>query len=127
MAAPAVVDFLKKGRFRKHVYMITALKVVQGAEAKAKHDNSIGGRFGVSVDGSLTGAPVSLGPGMSAKRSDGQTASFDGSSDFVFAYRLRKVITHRSGEVSSSEYTKGSMFGMPSSADLKQTVAQQLP
>lgn len=123
MSAPAVVDYLKKSRFRKHVYMITALKIVHGAKAEAKNERSIEGQLGATLDGTPSGVPVSGGPGISGKRNDRNITSFEGSSDFVFAYRLRKVITHRSGDMSIADYTKGAMFG----SEGQPTATQELP
>ncbi|ROV88892.1 hypothetical protein VSDG_08920 [Cytospora chrysosperma] len=90
MSAPAVVDYIKKSRFNKHVYMITALKIVRGAKAEIKHERSIEGQLGATLDGTSSGVPLSGGPGIGGKRNDRDITSFEGSSDFVFAYRLRK-------------------------------------
>lgn len=110
MSATAVVDFLRASRFRKHVYMITALKTVHGVKAEAEHERSTEGKLGVTVDGTPSGLPGSGGPSIGGKRTNRDFTSFEGSSDFVFAYRLRKIMTHRSGDMSNSEYTKGAMY-----------------
>jgi len=110
MAAPAVVSFLEKSRFRKHVYMITALKVVRGARAKSALSQSLGAELKVGLDGTLTGAPARFGPEVHGEWNDRESGSFGGSSDFVFAFRLRKVVVHRSEEITHVEYTNGAMY-----------------
>jgi hypothetical protein len=123
MAAPAVVSFLEKSCFRKPVYMITALKVVRGARAKSALSRSLGAELKVGLDGTWTGAPAKFGPEVRVEWNDEESGSFDGSSDFVFAFRLRKVVVHRSGETTHVEYTKGAMHG----ADGRPAGLQGLP
>lgn len=110
MAAPAIVSFLEKSWFRKHVYMITALKVVRGARAKFALSRSLNARLKIGLDSPLTGAPVNFGPEVQGEWNDRESGLFDGSSDFVFAFRLRKVVVHRSGEITHAEYTKRAMY-----------------
>lgn len=123
MAAPAVVSFLEKSWFRKHVYMITARKVVRGARARSAFSRFLGAELKVGLDGALTGAPANFGPEVRAEWNGGESGSFDDSSDFVFAFRLRKVVVHRSGETTHVEYTKRAMYD----ADGRQAELQGLP
>ncbi len=115
--SPAAVEFLRRSRLRRHLYMITAVKIARGASAKsasAKSAMSVerGVEGKVGVDGALLGgAPVSLGPevGVSWGRTEG--GSFEGSSDFVFAFRLRRIAVQRRGEVMiHAEYVSGAMY-----------------
>jgi len=110
IAAPAVASYLKKSRFRKAVYMITAVKVARGARVKSAASQAFGAELNVGMDSTLTGTPVSFGPEVRTTWSSRESGSFGGSSDFVFAFRLRKVIVHRSGEITHAEYTKRAMY-----------------
>ncbi|KAB8278136.1 hypothetical protein BDV30DRAFT_234084 [Aspergillus minisclerotigenes] len=107
MAAPAVVKFLERSRFRKYLHMITGLKVVRGAKIKSAASRASGVDFKVRVDMSGTGVPVNLGPEIATERKYRVRGSFESISDFVFAFRLRRIVVHRSGEITHAEYTKG--------------------
>lgn len=111
----AVRRFLEKSRYKKPVYIITGLKIVRGASAKTLAGRSVGGSLGVEIDGTVWSGgsvPVSGGPEISATVSQRQGTSWDGSSDFVLAYRVRKVKVSRKGVVMKAEdYTTGAMLG----------------
>ncbi|XXG96337.1 hypothetical protein Hte_002619 [Hypoxylon texense] len=112
--AEPVRRYLDKSRYRKPVYVITGLKTVTGARAKSYKSRAIGGNLGVEVDGTVWsggGVPVAIGPGVegSAGRKDG--VSWEGSSEFVFAFRVRKVFAEKTGGVKSDEdYKRGAML-----------------
>ena len=94
--------------------MITAVKIARGASAKSARSVGRGVEGRVGLDGALLlgGAPVSLGPevGVSWGRTEG--GSFEGSSDFVFAFRLRRIAVQRKGgQVTHAEYVSGAMYG----------------
>lgn len=110
MSAPAVVGYLEKSRFRKDVFMITAVKIARGARAQSALHQTFGAELSVGLDGTMTGAPLTFGPKVCGMHNVGESASFEGSSDFVFAFRLRKIIVHRSGKISHAEFTKGAMY-----------------
>ncbi|KAK7932569.1 hypothetical protein PG985_003281 [Apiospora marii] len=113
-AAP-VRRFLGKSRYRKPLYIITGLKTVRGASANTFKSASSGGGLEVEVNGSIWSggaAPVSGGPGIAGSVSRKEATSWKESSDFVLAYRVRKVTVSKSGPVKSNEdYTKGAMLG----------------
>lgn len=113
-ASPAAVDFITKSRFRKALYVVTAVKISRGScVAETSSGTSRGAEVGVGVDGALlVGTPVGLGPEVRANRASGERGSFSGPSDFVFAFRLRRVLVQRAGTVAGhSEYTFGAMYG----------------
>ncbi|KAG7289310.1 hypothetical protein NEMBOFW57_005677 [Staphylotrichum longicolle] len=113
--AGAVRRFLEKTRYNKPVYIITGLKVIRGASARTLAGRSVGGSLGVEIDGTFWSGgsvPVSGGPEISATVSRRQGTSWDGSSDFVLAYRVRKVKVSKKGAVRKAEdYTTGAMLG----------------
>ncbi|KAK4102095.1 hypothetical protein N658DRAFT_485477 [Parathielavia hyrcaniae] len=118
-ASPAALAFLSRSRFRKHLYMVTAVKIVRGASAETARARSRGVEVGVTLEGALVGgAPVSLGPELRAEKAGFESGSFEGSSDFVFAFRLRKIVVRRGTAevVKNAQYTSGAMYD----ADVKQ-------
>ncbi|KAK8131668.1 hypothetical protein PG984_008106 [Apiospora sp. TS-2023a] len=64
------------------------------------------------LSGAGGAVPVSGGPGIAGSVSRREVTSWKESSDFVLAYRVRKVMSRKSGPVKSSDdYTKGAMLG----------------
>jgi len=56
--------------------------------------------------------PVGGGPGVEGKRERKEGTSWERSSDFVFAFRVRKIIVQKTGEVrGDEEYRIGAMLG----------------
>lgn len=107
--------FLEKSRYRRPVYIITGLKIVQGAKAKTLRASSLGGNLGLDVDGTVWsggGVPVGGGPEISGSMSRKQGTLWGESSDFVLAYRVRKVKVSKAGTVRNDEdYRTGAMLG----------------
>jgi hypothetical protein len=70
--------------------------------------------LGVDLDSSLLGGiPVGGRPEIYGKVGNEKQVSWEGSGDFVFAFRVRRVKVSRDGEVRSDEdYTKGANFGV---------------
>jgi hypothetical protein len=111
MATPAVKSYLEKSRFRKEVYMIVGIKRVTGANVKSTVERERGGELDIALDGTvLTGAPVSVGPKVKYKTRKKDEMSFEGSTDFVFAFRLRKVRVNKKDEVGQDDYRKGTLL-----------------
>ncbi|GJC82941.1 hypothetical protein ColLi_05779 [Colletotrichum liriopes] len=108
--------FLQTSRYRKPVYIITGVKIVNGAEANTLQSRNIGGTLAVEVDGALLSGgavPIGGGPGVEGRVGDKAGTSWDGSGDFVFAFRVSKVfVGEKTGHVvSEEEYRKGAMLG----------------
>jgi len=88
--AEGVQRFLEASRFRKPIYMVTGVKVVKGAHSTASKKSR--GHIGdVHVDLASFGAPVVVGPGIEVASSWEESRSFEGSSDFVFAFQLNEL------------------------------------
>lgn len=118
MKAPGVIGYLSKSRGRKPLYIVKGVKIARGVTAKTLRTKANGGRLGVSVDGTLMAAPVSVGPELEAgiKKEDG--VGFGGGDDFVFAYRLGRIkVDRRMGEAEEDDYNKGALFALPGVED----------
>jgi hypothetical protein len=108
--------YLDKSRYRKPIYIITGVKTVTGAKAKSHKSRAVGGKLGVEVDGTIWSGgtvPIGGGPEVEGKRENKEGTSWKGSSDFVFAFRVRKVsVKKKTGEVKKyEEYKTGAMLG----------------
>ncbi|KAI0180729.1 hypothetical protein GGR52DRAFT_2605 [Hypoxylon sp. FL1284] len=112
--AEPVRRYLDKSRYKKPVYVITGLKTVRGAMAKSYKSRAVGGAFGAEVDGALWSGgsgPVRVGPDVEGNMEQRNGVSWEGSSDFVFAFRVRKIFVKKTGRVKSDEdYKTGAMF-----------------
>jgi len=102
-----VRDFIKSNP-RKAIYMITGVKVAIGARGALLSRTALGGGLRLGVDATpFSGVPVSGGPAVGADRVLGRQIAFGGSSDFVFAYRLRRIIVGKS--IRGREHNRGAM------------------
>ncbi|KAI1488414.1 hypothetical protein F5X96DRAFT_83541 [Biscogniauxia mediterranea] len=113
VAAEPVRCYLSKSRYRKPVYVITGLKTVSGAKAKSFRTRAVGGNLSAEVDGSpWSGIPVSGGPEVGGKKENRQDVAWESGSDFVFAFRVRKVLVAReTGKVTrEKDYKAGAML-----------------
>lgn len=75
--------------------------------------SSFGLSLGLEVDGSLLSggtAPLSGGPEISGTLLHSQGISWKNGSDFVLAYRVRRVKVSKDGIVTHERYTKGAML-----------------
>ncbi|PMD35139.1 hypothetical protein L207DRAFT_637536 [Hyaloscypha variabilis F] len=117
MWTPSLESFLEASRFNKPVYMITGLKVARGVRAKSRKVSGIEGRATASATlGVVLGAQGNV-EGETAGRLRQITAdSFEGSTDIVIAYRLRKITCSRTMEVKHEEETSGAILGIEDEA-----------
>lgn len=105
--------FLELSKYRKPVYIITGLKVVTGAQANTSKSHTMGAGVGVEVDATVwTAVPIGGGPGVEAEVGNKKSTKWEGSSDFVFAFRVSKVwVAEATGQVlSEEEYRKGAVL-----------------
>ncbi len=106
--------YLDKARHRKPVYIITGLKTVTGEKAKSYISRSIGGMLDIEVDGTIWSGgtvPIGGGPGIEGKAARKEGTSWQGSSDFVFAFRVRKIKVQKTGTLEGDEdYKEGAML-----------------
>ena len=111
MRAPGVVRFVQKSNYKKPVYMITGLRIVHGAQVKSLKSKGHSAQFSIGGDGTLTGVPASVGPEVNVSLKEKEGVSFGASSDFVFAFQLRRVhIERKTKAVEHEEYNTGAML-----------------
>lgn len=111
IAQPAAQKFFRDNRKAYKLYMITGIKIAQNAAVEVNVGQSIDVSATVGVDGSTTGVPIQIGPKATVARGTEHSESFDGSSDFVFAYRVRAIyVDRKSGAVTSKDQVKGALL-----------------
>ncbi|KAK2882510.1 hypothetical protein FQN49_000276 [Arthroderma sp. PD_2] len=110
MATPAVASYLENSRYKKSLYMVVGVKKVTGAAARTIAGKERSHKLEIGRDGTLTGVPASLGPKTGIETSALDTTSFAKSSDFVFAFRLRKVKIRRNNQVEQEDYNRGALL-----------------
>jgi hypothetical protein len=85
---------LKRWKFAQRLFMVSGTRVVHGARMKTAEESSVGG--GLNAQADLTAATGGTVPGKTGIMADGkskesQEMEFQGSTDFVFAYRLQEI------------------------------------
>lgn len=92
----------------KSLYMVTGLKIAHGARSIISNKHAVGLDLKLGVDaGPFTGAPVQGGPTFKIMDARGEMFQFQGSSDFVFAYRLLRIIPKPKGVFKVKRHEKG--------------------
>jgi hypothetical protein len=105
--AETVRRYLEITRYRKPIYIIT------GAEANTFKSRTVGGNITVEVVGTVWSGgtvPIGGGPGIGSKTTKSQGTKWEDSGDFVFAFRVSRIVVKKSGEVDGEEYRKGAML-----------------
>ncbi|VUC32851.1 unnamed protein product [Clonostachys rosea] len=122
---PAVRRFLERSRYRKPVYVITGLKTVYGANAKSTEVQSQDKKASIEVDGTVIGGGR-VAPGAGAATGNKKSTSWGESSDFVFAFRVRKVhVSKKTQRVKDNDdYTKGAKFERDDGYKVKEDIPE---
>jgi len=84
---------------------------VSGAVVKSTLKEETSTDFKLTVDATGAGAPVSVGPDMEVSSPKENINEFRGSSDFVFAFRLRKILVSKKGDIEDDDETEGTVLG----------------
>lgn len=115
-----VVDFLEQTNFRKPLYIITGLKMVEGASVTTVNNKGRGVYAQLGFDGTPAAVPVTVGPEVERNIEESEIASFKKSSPVIFAFQLTAVrckevnknvmVKENNKNVMVKEYTKGAMF-----------------
>ncbi|KAM0425637.1 hypothetical protein ACHAPT_009169 [Fusarium lateritium] len=90
---PEVSKFMSSGRFKDPVYMVTGLKIAREASLQSSQSKE----KGVRLDGGLSppGAPAQIGGKAGLSTASAQGESWEGSTDFIVAFRVKKIWYHR--------------------------------
>lgn len=99
--------------FRKRLYMVTGIRIARGAKLAQQMLRAVGADSKVGVDLTASAiAPVSVGEGESWESTKSTAYSFDGATDFIYAYRVCEI--HYGKDVFVKPFNKGDTFGVGS-------------
>lgn len=112
-----VQGFFEVNEWRKSVYMITGIKIARGASVDNRKTSEVGGNGKVGVDLTAVGAPVMLGPEAGFEKKRERIVAYAGSTDYVFAYRLKRIRARRGGKLEEGDYLKGALFELTDEND----------
>lgn len=104
MAAAPVKAFMEASGGNAIVYMITGLKVGKGAALEASRGCEQGVKLKLGFG--YTGTPAQEGPDAGFKRRVEEGISFKASSDFIIAFRVRRI-SYNKGSAHDVAYNNG--------------------
>lgn len=108
-----VKKYLERFNFEKPVYIVVGIKAVSGSTVKQVLNKERSTDFKISIDAAQLGTPVSLGPEAVVSSSNSDILGFKGSSNFVFAFRIRKIIVDRDFQVlDEDDEREGTALGL---------------
>ncbi|CZR67543.1 uncharacterized protein PAC_17442 [Phialocephala subalpina] len=96
---------------KKAVYMITGLKIARGSVVEATKKKEHGGDGKLGIDLQSVAVPVTLGPKWEFKNQEERTVGWGGSTDYIFAYRLKRIKSKKYGAYKVDNFNKGAVFG----------------
>lgn len=119
----------------KPLYLITGIKTVSGAKASTEDSSSRDVNASVEVDttaASNGAVPVKGGPRFEHKKEDKMGQSFEESSDFVFAFKLKKItVNKKTKAVHAVDATKHALLSTDSTSSslpfMVESVVDALP
>ena len=111
---PSVAEYIVDTKFKKPIYMITGVKIARGADVEQARWEEAGTHLRVGVNGTTAVSPLAAGPEVTISSSGSETTSSKGSSDFVFAYRLREIY-YSKGKVKHRQHNKGALQALSGS------------
>jgi hypothetical protein len=98
----------------KPLYLITGIKTVTGAQAQSEDSKTmnVDGSGELDASGVSGGtAPIQGGTNAGAKKEDKLGVSYKSSSDFVFAFRVKKItVSKKTKEAIMEDMTKGTLL-----------------
>ncbi|KAF5642067.1 transcriptional activator of proteases prtT [Fusarium tjaetaba] len=84
-------------RRRERLFMVTGVKIARGAVGSISSSRRVGGGARVGFGGESLGVPFDGGPQFNISRDIYDEETYGESSDFVFAYRVRRIIYPKGG------------------------------
>ncbi|KAF5556773.1 transcriptional activator of proteases prtT [Fusarium napiforme] len=82
---------------RERLFMVTGVKIARGAVGSISSSRRVGGGAKVGFGGESSGVPFDGGPQFNISRDIYDEETYGESSDFVFAYRVRRIIYPKGG------------------------------
>ena len=98
--------------YKKRIYMITGVKIARGADVAVERYRELTGHVHGGIDGTAGGVPVSGGAEAKFRVHEKDNVTFHGSSDFVFAYRLREIYYEKGIKLRDKEFIKGALYDL---------------
>lgn len=97
--------------FKKRLYMVTGIRIARGAKLSQQMSRAVRGDAKIGVDLTVSStARVSAGAGESWENTKSTGYSFDGATDFIYAYRVCEI--HYGKDVFVQPFSKGDTFGV---------------
>lgn len=103
MDLPDVKKFMEGCKFKAPVYMVTGLKIGRGGSLKSSSSSDVG----VKIEGGLNppGSPAQVGVKVGYVNSPKEGESWDRSTDFIVAFRVRKIWYHH-GDIKNKAHSE---------------------
>jgi hypothetical protein len=117
MAKDEIVAQIRRNRFsfRKRLYMVTGVRVARGARLCQNNSKTVGANAKTLVDlTAVSAVPLKVGPEVNVSTEKSHSYSFQGASDFVYAYRVCEVYYGK--DVYVKPYNKGETSGVSEGA-----------
>ncbi|KAL6364638.1 hypothetical protein LRP88_00608 [Fusarium phalaenopsidis] len=102
MKLPDVENFMQGAKYKAHVYLVTGLKIGRGSSFQSASSVSKGGKLDVGIN--PPGAPVEVGPKAAVNLTTAEGESWEGSTDFIVAFRVKRV-QYRQGSIEAKTNT----------------------
>ncbi|KAF4450006.1 major facilitator superfamily MFS-1 [Fusarium austroafricanum] len=115
MQDPGVRVFTHMNWRRLSVYMVTGLKVARGASSTSSTSKVVAMEHDTSLLPS--GAPVAVGVKAGYASGMNQGERWDRSTDFILAFKVKKIWLNREDEVQHQPYTKKAVMQDGTAAD----------
>ena len=116
LKAPSTLQYLRTHRLLLRstpLYMITGVKVARGASMLTQKLKKTGTHTQIGVNlAAFTAAPITVGGKTGLELGKAGRTTWDSEDDFVYAYRLRKLMVSRKGEIRTQAYNKGAMLSV---------------
>ncbi|KAI0140284.1 hypothetical protein BJ166DRAFT_542639 [Pestalotiopsis sp. NC0098] len=107
-----VQAYLQVHHWRKPVYMITGIKIAKGASVSTESRSAKSIEGEVKVDATTVGANVEAGPEAKWDSEKKRGISYGGSSDYIFAYQLTRMMPKQKGtRFKNHKFVTGALYG----------------
>lgn len=115
VSAEAVSNWLKRNRYRKPIYLVTGIKMTRGStKAYFRQGSFRGVDVGSGADANvLSGGIVPVGAGAEVSRRylNEEGFSWEGDSDFVLGYEVRRVTVKKDDTFDHDKHINGAVLG----------------